>query len=104
MWIGDKDSKDSKIRIHFFPNNWCVKLCSAIACFYISIEMILGDYKTPEFIDKDDIFNWLIYYLSKEPISWMAPLFMAGLGFYCLCLSLTHLNSDKNKLPKKRRK
>ena len=100
MWIGEKNPKDNRIRFHFFPNTWWIKFCAAIACFYTAGEMVLGIYKTPESFHRDDIFTGLIYYLSKEPISWMAPLFMVGLGFWCLYLSLTHLYVDKNRRPK----
>jgi hypothetical protein len=96
MVIGiNKNPKDSKIRLHFVPNTWWVKLFAAIGCFYIAYEMIQGNYKTPNFIHRDDIFNMLILFLSKEPISWLAPLFMVGLGLWCLFLSFSDLNSNK---------
>jgi hypothetical protein len=99
MWIGDKYPKDNKIRLHFFPNTWWVKFCAAIGCFYVAYEMIEGHYKTTEIWSTYDIINPIIHYLSKEPISWMAPLLMVGLGLWCLFLALSDLsqNNTQNK-------
>ena len=89
MWIGDKYPKDNKVRLHFFPNKRFVKIFAAIGCFYTAYELFTENYIKTELWSTYDIITPIIYYLSKEPISWIAPLLILLMGFWCLFLAFT---------------